>query len=528
MAQPFAIERNPWTGVRSGFELGNALRQDQAEQRAGNALRSNDYGAAAGALFDAGMLKEGAGVQDLAAARATAAKTAADKQRDDALKFTADAAARLRRIYDMTPEPLRKERVLGAFDQIAPTFRRFGESDEELAQTRQLLDHDPEGTLTLLGAEAAKAAGYDVRNAGDEVLVIDKGTGQLVSRFRGGRTLNVPEGGALYELPGTDGATPAPSQAAPPTAERVRAVVDGLVSSGARITSARRTPQHNAEVGGAPNSYHLRGQAFDIAPPPGMSMADLEAQLRSTGVQFAELINEGDHVHIAWNNEGQPKPAEAPAARPGGARLVVERPKPQEQWVDLPGGGQRNTLTGETKNVPRASGRLSASALNQQNQHLEALQTSSAINTRLARVVNLLDSGKLDLGLAKNIVARGQNALGVSSDASRAYASFRADLEKLRNDSLRLNKGVQTEGDAQRAWNELVANLNDPDVVRRRLEEIQAYNRQAIAFHEDMVAQIREDSGMAPIDVKKFEAKPLDIRGRSGGATRPPLTSFQR
>jgi hypothetical protein len=207
---------------------------------------------------------------------------------------------------------------------------------------------------------------------------------------------------------------------------------------------------------------------------------------------------------------------------------IASNPKPQEKWVDLPGGGQRNTLTGETKNVPRASGRLSASALNQQNQHLEALQTSSAINTRLKRVVDMLDSGKLDLGIAKNLVARGQNALGLSSEPSRAYASFRADLEKLRNDSLRLNKGVQTEGDAQRAWNELVANLNDPDVVRRRLEEIQAYNRQAIAFHEDMVAQIREDSGMAPLDVKKFEAKPLDIRGRSGGATRPPLTSFQR
>jgi hypothetical protein len=226
-------------------------------------------------------------------------------------------------------------------------------------------------------------------------------------------------------------------------------------------------------------------------------------------------------------------------AETGGVEVVRKgQPKPKEQWVDLPGGGQRNTVTGETKNVPRTSGRLSASALNMQNQHLEALNIASAVNTRLEKSRSWLDSGQLDLGPAKNVFARVQNAAGVSSEQSRAFASFRADLEKLRNDSLRLNKGVQTEGDAQRAWNELMANLNDPEVVRQRLGEIEAYNRQAIAFHKDMVAQIREDSGMAPLDTSKFEAKPLPKRGASGGGIRtvntpeeaaalPPGTKFR-
>jgi hypothetical protein len=206
---------------------------------------------------------------------------------------------------------------------------------------------------------------------------------------------------------------------------------------------------------------------------------------------------------------------DAQAGGTGGDELpgyrVLQRAQP-ERWEDLPGGGQRNTRTGETKNVPRTNGRLSASALNQQNEHLGALQAASAINTRLQRVASLLDSGTLDLGIAKNVFARGMNAVGMSNEATRAYASLRADLEKMRNDSLRLNKGVQTEGDAQRAWNELITNLNDPKLVRQRLEEIDAYNRQAIAFHKDMVNQIRSDSGMAPIDVSKFEAQPPAIR----------------
>src|SRR5690606_27853353 len=88
---------------------------------------------------------------------------------------------------------------------------------------------------------------------------------------------------------------------------------------GVRITSARRSPERNKAVGGAPNSYHLRGQAFDLTPPEGMSMADLERQLRASGLPFAELINEGDHVHVAWHGEAvdapttpQPREARAP------------------------------------------------------------------------------------------------------------------------------------------------------------------------------------------------------------------------
>lgn len=81
----------------------------------------------------------------------------------------------------------------------------------------------------------------------------------------------------------------------------------GLVP-GARITSRERTPERNRAVGGSPNSYHLRGQAFDIVPPQGTSMAQLESQLRQAGLPFAELLNEGDHVHVAWNGSRQPSP----------------------------------------------------------------------------------------------------------------------------------------------------------------------------------------------------------------------------
>ena len=89
------------------------------------------------------------------------------------------------------------------------------------------------------------------------------------------------------------------------------------VAPGARITSGRRSPERNRAVGGQPNSYHLRGQAFDLTPAPGQSMADLERQLRQSGLPFAELLNEGDHIHVAWNGQADGGPAPAAPASSG-------------------------------------------------------------------------------------------------------------------------------------------------------------------------------------------------------------------
>jgi hypothetical protein len=76
---------------------------------------------------------------------------------------------------------------------------------------------------------------------------------------------------------------------------RVRFNPKGLL--GERVTSTRRSPEHNRRVGGVANSYHLKGLARDSVPPPGMSMAAYHAQLRRLNPHL-DVINEGDHVHM--------------------------------------------------------------------------------------------------------------------------------------------------------------------------------------------------------------------------------------
>ncbi len=70
------------------------------------------------------------------------------------------------------------------------------------------------------------------------------------------------------------------------------------------ITSGFRTPQHNALVGGVPNSDHLRGQAYDFVPQD-MSMADAAARLKQSGVPATKILNEGNHIHVSYPAQGQ-------------------------------------------------------------------------------------------------------------------------------------------------------------------------------------------------------------------------------
>lgn len=185
----------------------------------------------------------------------------------------------------------------------------------------------------------------------------------------------------------------------------------------------------------------------------------------------------------------------------------------------------------EQKNTPK----LPTRALQMQQEELDAIGTSSTINADLSAIGRQVESGKLDLGLVSNLTAKAKNYVGASDESSRNLASFQATLEKLRNDSLRLNKGVQTEGDSARAWNELLTNINDRDVVKQRLGEIQKINQRAANLRQMNVDGIRANYGMEPMDTSGYRAQPAAVGGaqdlQSAAAqtfdTKPPAKDFK-
>lgn len=137
---------------------------------------------------------------------------------------------------------------------------------------------------------------------------------------------------------------------------------------------------------------------------------------------------------------------------------------------------------------------------------LEQLGAAGSMNQTIATNRDRLERGSLDVGPLANKISEAKNWLGRSDESSRNYASFRAGLEKMRNDSLRLNKGTQTEGDATRAWNELMANLNDEGLVAQRLEEIQAMNDRVIQQRTTTINQRRRQYGLEGINPADYGA----------------------
>lgn len=69
-----------------------------------------------------------------------------------------------------------------------------------------------------------------------------------------------------------------------------------------RITSTVRNRDHNRRVGGAANSWHLHGRAIDVARQPGVSHAQIAAELRRRGFILIESLDEGDHSHFAFGD----------------------------------------------------------------------------------------------------------------------------------------------------------------------------------------------------------------------------------
>lgn len=71
-----------------------------------------------------------------------------------------------------------------------------------------------------------------------------------------------------------------------------------------QVSSGLRSVADNARVGGVTNSYHMKGQALDLVPTGGQGMGglynDIKASLLSAGIKPIELLNEGDHVHVAF------------------------------------------------------------------------------------------------------------------------------------------------------------------------------------------------------------------------------------
>lgn len=158
---------------------------------------------------------------------------------------------------------------------------------------------------------------------------------------------------------------------------------------------------------------------------------------------------------------------------------------------------------------------------------LEAVDLSRNIEADITAQKDALDKGAFKVDPMSRAGYKIGQMTGMGGPETAAFGSFQATLEKLRNDSLRLNKGVQTEGDAVRAWNELFSAMgqNDLGTVSRRLGEIGKINQRAASEAKRRIDIRRERNGTDPFDWESFTPMGTVIDGGAKPAAAPTPSS---
>jgi hypothetical protein len=213
---------------------------------------------------------------------------------------------------------------------------------------------------------------------------------------------------------------------------------------------------------------------------------------------------------------GAPLPVQPVTVRRNGRDVVIDARSGREIGEAPPRDG------GPAKPLPAAIQKMV-------QENIDIIGTAGSINADLAGITQQIEKGTLRFNPASNLVARARNATGLGNEQTANFASFRSNMERLRNESLRLNKGVQTDGDAQRAWNELFDNINDQGVVSQRLAEIQKINERAMALRGMDVERIYGEFGRQAPDLSRYGNLPGATNlPKSGSPNLPQIVPPQR
>ena len=251
-----------------------------------------------------------------------------------------------------------------------------------------------------------------------------------------------------------------------------------------------------------------RTRGFDVEDAirdRGYSVEDRDIRTGSTAPKSQEkslpdgMTQRQIYVNGAWVDDGVPYDKNLRSLE--SQAQAINRGQASKSYFDPEAYKKKETIKADAKGDSYSKKPMPASALKVQDDHIAAINTSKGLDADLGKWDEMITSGELDLGFFTNPLNAAKTYTGFDSDEqSRNYSSFRTSLEKMRNESLRLNKGIQTEGDAQRIWNELISKISDEEFVSQRLKELQAVNQRAVDIRKYQIDSIRNNYGKGPLD----------------------------
>lgn len=158
--------------------------------------------------------------------------------------------------------------------------------------------------------------------------------------------------------------------------------------------------------------------------------------------------------------------------------------------------------------------------LKEANDIVDVQRGVGLVNLNLQKHIDRINDGTLDLGVFRNWLSQGKNLAGISDAQSRAFSDLMTDLETSRNAILVAAKGVQTEGDALRAMNQILDSKTDPKNVANLLQKQIENNKNLISGQDKKLTFLYSNYNIPP--TKQMGATPAAAPATPAPATGAP------
>lgn len=330
----------------------------------------------------------------------------------------------------------------------------------------------------------------------------------------------------------------APEQYTPELAEPIRGAVFNLGASGVPAG----LQEFNALTGMAGLSGDERAEAAKVrlglrgrAPSAGFNWQKIQVGDQEIYVRNNPMTGETEYAQIGAN--GMPQPSAPQQIRVdlrgmqpesvAETRAIIEadigRPISDAEWSQYTGQAQPQILGTNTVELAgrttaaqeqakadearrtarearagalegeREAQPLPADALKLVLDAEDKINGAANLQRRLSGWAEKIRTGRLQLSPTLNARWEAELLTNNASPQAIEYGNFKSDLESIRNDVLRLNAGVQTEGDATRAMNEILSNFGSGAYVMERMNTLAGANDRAVQFHRQQIDRINQN-----------------------------------
>jgi len=238
--------------------------------------------------------------------------------------------------------------------------------------------------------------------------------------------------------------------------------------------------------------------------------------VEGTGAKAPEVREFADGTTRQWDGQKWSVVARKPVGEGAGKSMYASQPtvdasgrlvflpsRPGLPVVDAQTGRPVGDYVPPVKQV-----QLPAAIQKQEDEDYDRGQTAINIASDSNKYINSIRSGAIPFGAGSSTMASVRGALGSNDPSVINKKDFEAFKVRLVNESLRLNKGTQTDTDAKRAVDELQA-ANSATGAAKAINTLMEINLRAANDAQNSIIRRRRNSKLGepevPLDIPKFE-----------------------